>query len=44
MQISDARVTARIVRTEDGRTITVYEVGGVAVSSIDALEGMLTAR
>jgi hypothetical protein len=44
MQTSDARVTARIVRTEDGQTFTEYEVGGVAVSSTDALEAMLNAR
>ena len=29
MQTSDARVTARIVRTEDGETFHEYEVGGV---------------
>lgn len=44
MQTSDARVTARIVRTDDGQTFTEYEVGGVAVSAIDALEAMLNAR
>jgi len=40
----DARVTAGIVRTEDGQIFTEYEVGGVAVSSTDALEAMLNAR
>jgi hypothetical protein len=44
MQTSDARVTARIVRTDDGQTFTEYEVGGVAVDSTDALEAMLNAR
>ena len=41
MQTSDARVTARIVRTEDGETCHEYEVGGVAYGSIDALETVL---
>lgn len=44
MNTDDARVTARIVRTEDGQTFTEYEVSGVAVSSTDALEAMLNAR
>jgi|APHM01.1.fsa_nt_gi hypothetical protein len=44
MQTSDARVTTRIVHTDDGQTFTEYEVGNVAVSSTDALEAMLTAR
>jgi hypothetical protein len=44
MQTSDARVTARIVRTEDGQILTEYEVGDVAVGSTDALEAMLNAR
>lgn len=44
METSDARVTARIVRTDDGQTFTEYEVGGVTVSSADALEAMLNAR
>lgn len=41
---SDTCVTARIVRTGDGQTFTEYEVGGVTVSSTDALEAMLAAR
>lgn len=44
MTPDDTRVTARIVRTDDGQTFTEYEVGGVAVSSTDALEAMLNAR
>jgi hypothetical protein len=44
MTTDDAHVTARIVRTDDGQTFTEYEVGGVAVSSTDALEAMLNAR
>ena len=43
MQTSDARVTARIVRTEDGETFHEYEVGGVAYGSLDALESALNA-
>jgi len=41
MHASDARVTARIVRTEDGETFHEYEVGGVAYGSLDALESAL---
>lgn len=44
MTTDDTRVTARIIRTDDGQTFTEYEVGGVAVSSTDALEAMLNAR
>jgi hypothetical protein len=44
MTPDDARVTARIVRTGDGQILTEYEIGGVAVSSTDALEAMLNAR
>jgi hypothetical protein len=43
MQTSDARVTARIVRTEDGETYHESEVGGVAYGSLDALETVLNA-
>jgi hypothetical protein len=42
MTPDDARVTARIVRTEDGETFHEYEVGGVAYGSLDALESALT--
>lgn len=41
MQTSNARVTARIRRTEDGETFHEYEVGGVAYGSLDALESAL---
>ncbi|AGB33700.1 hypothetical protein C488_08142 [Natrinema pellirubrum DSM 15624] len=41
MTLQDARVTARIVRTEDGKTFHEYEVGGVAYGSLDALESAL---
>jgi len=44
MQTDDARVTARIVRTEDDQTFTEHEVGVVAVNSTDALEAMPNAR
>ena len=43
MQTSDARVTARIVCTEDGETFHEYEVGGIAYGSLDALEAALHA-
>jgi hypothetical protein len=38
MTLQDARVTARIVRTEDGETFYEYEVGGVSYPSAEALE------
>lgn len=38
MQTSDASVTARIVRTDDGDTFHEYEVGGVSYPSAEALE------
>jgi len=41
MLTSDTRVTARIVRTEDGETYHEYEVGGVAYGSLDALRAAL---
>jgi len=41
---TNPRVTARIVRTEAGNTYREYEIGGVAVSSTDALKAMLNAR
>jgi hypothetical protein len=44
MQTSDARVTARIVRTDDGENYTEYRVGGVGYGSLEALEAALTAR
>lgn len=42
--MNGARVTARIVRTEDGETYHEYEVGGVAYGSLDALRATLDAR
>jgi hypothetical protein len=44
MQTNDARVTARVVRTESGETIHEYEVGGVAYGSLQALKAALSAR
>jgi len=44
MQISDARGTARIVRTEDGETFYEYEVGGVSYPSAESVEAALEAR
>jgi hypothetical protein len=41
---TNPRVTACIVRTEAGNTYSEYEIGGVEVSSTDALEAMLNAR
>ena len=44
MTLQDARVTARIVRTEDGETFHEYEVGGVSYPSAEAVEAALEAR
>lgn len=44
MQTSDARVTARIVRTEDGETIHEYDVGGIGYGSLGALKRALDER
>ena len=44
MMLQDARVTARIVRTEDGETYYEYEVGGVAYGSLDALRAAFDAH
>lgn len=41
MQTSDVRVTARIVRTDDGETYPEYGVGDVYYGSLDALEAAL---
>lgn len=43
MLTSDVRVTARIVRTEDGETVTEYEVGEIAYGSLAALRAALNA-
>ena len=44
MQTSDARVTARIVRTEDSENYTEYRVDGVSYPSAEAVEATLEAR
>jgi len=44
MQTSDAHVTARIIRTENGETFHEYEVGGVSYPSAEAVEAALEAR
>jgi hypothetical protein len=44
MTPTDTRVTARIVRTEDGETFHEYEVGGVSYPSAEAVEAALEAR
>lgn len=41
---SDARVTARIVRLEDGTRVREYSVGRMTYPSIDALQAALSAR
>jgi len=38
------RVTARIVRTDDGEIFTEYQVSGVTVGSIDAVATVLDDR
>lgn len=44
MRTSDARVTARIVRTEDGKTFREYRVGCVSYPSAEAVGAVLEAR
>ena len=44
MQTSDARVMARVRRTEDGETFHEYEVGGVAYGSLEAVKAALVAH
>lgn len=44
MTPDDARVTARIVRTDGGENYTEYRVGGVGYGSLKALEAALSAR
>jgi len=41
---NDPRVTARIVRTEDGETFHEYGVGGVSYPSAEAVKAALEAR
>lgn len=43
MQTSEARVTARIVRTEDGQNYTEYRVGGISYPSAEAVEAAIKA-
>ena len=38
MTPDDARVTARIIQTDDGENYTEYRVGGVGYGSLEALE------
>lgn len=40
----EPRVTAHIVRTEDGETYPEYCIGGVGYGSLDALEMALKDR
>lgn len=40
----DVRVTACIVRTDDGGNYTEYHVGGVSYPSAEAVEAALDAR
>jgi hypothetical protein len=44
MMPDDVRVTARIVRTEDGGNYTEYRVAGVSYPSAEAVEAALDAR
>ena len=44
MTLDEARVTARIFRTEDGETFHEYDVSGVGYGSFDALESALNTR
>lgn len=44
METSDTRVTARIVRTDDGENYTEYRIDGVGYGSLDALEIALNTR
>jgi hypothetical protein len=41
MRTSDARVTARLHRTEDGEVHREYVVGNIAYGSLDALQRAL---
>jgi len=40
----NTRVTARIVRTEDGETFREYRTGGVSYPSAEAVEAALEAH
>lgn len=39
MQLTDQRVTARIVRTDRGEVITEYNVGGIRYQSLETAFG-----
>lgn len=41
--MSERRVTARVVRTPDGRCLTEYQVGDVTYSSLAALQAAVEA-
>lgn len=41
MQTSEARITARIRRTQDGETIHEYVVNGVGYGSLEAVEAVV---
>lgn len=43
MRTSNARVTARIVRTEDDETFREYRVGGISYPSAEAVEAAFEA-
>jgi len=44
MTLQDARVTTRIVRTENGKNYTEYRVAGVSYPSAEAVEAVLETR
>jgi len=44
MNTDDSRVTARIVRIEDGETYHEYKIGGVPYPSTEAVEAALDAH
>lgn len=44
MQTTDARMTARIVRTDGGETYREYRVGGVSYPSAEAVQAALETR
>ncbi|CQH64027.1 uncharacterized protein HHUB_4257 (plasmid) [Halobacterium hubeiense] len=42
--MNSPRITARIVRTENGENYTEYRVGGVSYPSAEAVEAALETR
>jgi hypothetical protein len=44
MRTSDARVTARVYRDENGQTHKKYKLGDITVGSVDELHAALSAR